>query len=159
LEHDWGSVFEKFPSSGAEVKTGLDCYAFGDAAGCVFHMMRVAELGVRTLARERGITSVRKNIPIKWANWQEVIDAINHELTAIRAKPRGPKKDAALSFYETVLSDLRALQAVYRNPTMHFREAYHASEALNATFRVKSLMTMLATKLNETKPRRIRWGL
>jgi hypothetical protein len=157
---DWKNVLAPtaFPSSKREIETGIDCYAFGDYPGCVFHMMRVAELGLRTIARERGVRSVGRNKPIEWGTWKDVFDAIEKELKVLRGKPAGPKRDAALTFYDAAISDLRMLQGLYRDPTMHFREKYDKGEAYSAMFRVQSLMSRLATKLSETNPRKIRWG-
>jgi hypothetical protein len=165
IEMDWKDVLKAkaFPSSRREIETGIDCYALGDHVGCVFHMMRVAELGLRTIARERGITSLvgkkKKAKPIEWGTWQEVFDAIEGQLKVVRQASPGPKRDVALSFYDTALSDLRTLRGLYRDPTMHFREKYDEGEAYSAVFRTKSLMGMLATKLGEANTRRISWGL
>jgi hypothetical protein len=39
---DWAASLGAHPS---EVDAGVDCYAIGQYAACVFHMMRVAEIG------------------------------------------------------------------------------------------------------------------
>jgi hypothetical protein len=155
---DWETVLAAFPSSKREIETGTDCYALGDYAGCVFHMMGLAELGLRAIAKERGVKSVGKRKPIEWGTWQDVFAAIEGQLKIVRNARPGPKRDAALSFCDTALSDLRRLQG-YRDPTMHFRAIYDKGEAYDAMHRAKSFMQTLATKLNEAKPRKIRWGL
>jgi hypothetical protein len=141
----------------------LDCFALGDYPGCVFHMMRISELGLRAIAGERGIKTLTgkrgQPKPIEWGTWNEVFDAIENQLKAIRQGNQGPKRDAALSFYDTALSDLRRMRDLYRDPTMHFRETYDKGEAYDAIVRTNGLMTTLAPYLNETKPRKIRWGL
>jgi hypothetical protein len=160
---EWNKIVDAFPSSQREIESGVDCFAMDDYPGSVFHMMRIAELGLRAIARERGVKSLsgkrgaRK--PIEWGTWQEVFDAIEGELTAIRRATPGPKRDAALSFYGTALSDLRTLRDLYRDPTMHFRETYDQGQAASAMFRVQSLMRTLVSKLSEEKIRKIRWGL
>jgi hypothetical protein len=121
-------------------------------------MMRTAEFGLRMIARERGTKSVGRK-PIEWATWQEVFQAIEEKLRVIRQATQGPKKYAALRFYEGALSDLRTLQTNYRDPTMHFRDSYDRGQAQSAMFRVKSLMANLAAKLREDRIRKIRWGL
>jgi hypothetical protein len=103
----WAPIVAAFPSSEREIQAGIDCYAFGDPAGCVFHMMRIAELGLRTIARERGVTSLsgkRGQLkPIEWGTWQEVFDAIDGRLGEVRRANPGPGRDSALSFYETAV--------------------------------------------------------
>jgi hypothetical protein len=75
-------------------------------------------------------------------------------------KTPGPKRDAAQNFYDVALSDMRMMQGLYRDPTMHFREKHGQGEAFDAISRVKDFMPILAGKLDEAHPRRkIRWGL
>jgi hypothetical protein len=157
----WKTIVDAFPSAKREIETGVDCFAMGDYPGSVFHMMRIAELGLRTIAKERGIKGLgkKKPKPIEWGTWQESFDAIENQLAAIRRASLGPKRDAALSFYDTALSDLRTLRGLYRDPTMHFRETYDKGEAASAMFRVNSLMQSLSTKLREDRVRKIAWGL
>src|ERR1700730_14655145 len=134
IEREWRNVLQSFRSSRREIETGLDCYALDDYSGCVFHMMRIAELGLREIARERGITRVgtKKNKPLEWETWKEVSDAIRSELNVIRGKAPGPRRDNAINFYEIALDKIRLMQSLYRDPTMHFREKYERGEAYDA---------------------------
>ena len=158
----WQSILEAFPSAKKEIEAGLDSYAFGDLSGCVFHMMRIAELGLRAIARERGITKVgsRRNKPLEWGTWKDVSDAIRGKIKEIQPKAAGPKRDAALAFYENALDKMRFMQGLYRDPTMHFRDKYEQGEAFDAISNTFSFMATLATKLDEIRPHtKIRWGL
>lgn len=161
IEVDWGDILRAFPSSRREIETGIDRYALGDYPGCVFHMMRIAELGLRMIAGERGVKELgkKKPKPIQWGTWQEVFDAIESQLKTVRQANPGPKRDVAISYYDTALSDLRTLRGLYRDPTMHFRENYDKGEAYSAIFRVQSLMQVLSSKLREDRARKIPWGL
>jgi hypothetical protein len=160
---DWGKVILEFPSASREIEAGIDCYALNDYSGCVFHMMRIAELALRAIARERGVKALSGKRgavkPLEWGTWNEVFDAIENELKVVRRASPGPKRDAALTFYDAALSDLRRMRDLYRDPTMHFRETYDKGEAFDAIARVRGLMATLAPHLNETRPRKIRWGL
>jgi hypothetical protein len=60
---EWHDALRAFPSIAAEVEDGVDCYALGHNTACVFHMVRVAEIGLRAIARERGIKTVRAKTP------------------------------------------------------------------------------------------------
>jgi hypothetical protein len=42
---------------------------------------------------------------------------------------------------------------------MHLRDTYDEGGAQSAMLRVRSLMQMLATRLNEAKPGKIKWGI
>ena len=157
-ETHWQDAIKQFPSCKTEVIAGIDCWAMGQPTACVFHMSRVGEIGLRAIGRERGVKTVRGIVPIEWGTWGQVFQAIEPTLVAIRKRPNGPKKDAALAFYDTVLSDLRAIHSLYRDPSMHFRGSYDDGEAQSALFRAHSLMTMLSTKLNEQSNRAISWS-
>jgi hypothetical protein len=54
VEYEWKDVFTAFPSAKDEIVSGLDCYALGHKAACVFHMSRVGEIGLLMIGRERG---------------------------------------------------------------------------------------------------------
>lgn len=156
---EWGVVFKAFPSVSAEVESGLDCYALGHNTACIFHMCRVTEVGLRAIGSERGVATVRRGVPIEWATWGQVFQAIEPAIVDIRKnRPNGPRKDEALAFYDTVLSDLRAIQSLFRDQTMHLRERYDEGEAQGAIFRARELMTKLANKINESSTAPIEWG-
>jgi hypothetical protein len=70
--------------------------------------MRVAEHGLRALARERRIKI--KNRPIEWATWQDIIKELKKAHEAIGQGRAGPKKDADLAFYSGVIADLDAFK-------------------------------------------------
>jgi hypothetical protein len=167
-EKEWAPIFSAFPSIKSEVTAGLDCYAIGHNTACVFYMMRVAEFGLRIIARERGIRSVRGNKPIEYAMWGEVIGEVQKAIDDLRVakgnkSPLTTKKrknrEIATAFYSGIIGDMQALLALYRDRTMHFRASYDKGEAYSAMRRVYEMMTAIASKLSETDQRRIRWGL
>ena len=78
-------------------------------------------------------------MPIEWDTWDQILGAIEPEVERInRNWSNGPSKEAALAFYNVVLADLRAIKALYRDPTMHLREAYNDGEAQGAMLRAQS---------------------
>jgi len=159
MQVEWATVFASFPSAKREIEEGIDCYALGHNAACVFHMSRVGEIGLRTIGRELGVKAVRGGkVQIEWATWGDVFKAIEPTIASIRQKSNGAQKTNALTFYERILSDLRAIQSLYRDQTMHLREQYDDGEAQSAMFRVRELMGVLASKLDENSTRAIPWG-
>jgi hypothetical protein len=158
VKADWRKPIRAFPSAKDEIIAGIDCYALGHHPACVFYMCRVGELGLRIIGRERGIKKLaNRKTPIEYGTWGQVINAIQPTIEKIKNhKAKGPQKEAALKFYETVISDLRAIQNL-RDPTMHFRDSYDKGQAESAIFRVKQLMTTLAEKLDENSTRAIPW--
>ena len=120
--------------------------------------MRVAEHGLRALARERRV-QLPRNKPVEWGQWQEIIREITKESNRIgeRAKA-GNSKDNALSFYSGAVSDLNAFKDEYRNQVMHVRTLYGEHQALRVLVKVHAFMERLSEKINH-RHYRIRWGL
>jgi hypothetical protein len=77
-------------------------------------------------------------------------------------KPLTPKRRAnrekAVDFYRTILADMQALQTL-RDKTVHLRDTYDRGQAYTAMTRVKEMMTIMAPRLNEVAPAKIKWGL
>jgi hypothetical protein len=159
VEDGWSDVFAAYPGAKPEIIAGVDCFALGHNAACVFHMCRVAEIGLRAIGRERGVELAKSAQWIEYATWGAILGAIEPEVEKIRKKRRGPVRDEALKFYDSILSDLRAILNLYRDPSMHFRDSYNDGEASGAIFRVKSLMKALSSKLSEDDEEPISWAL
>jgi hypothetical protein len=159
VEQQWAVVIKSFSSARQEILSGIDAYAFGNNVACVFHMSRVAEIGLRALGKERRVKLKHKGKPIdiEWATWGGVLSAIDAKIIEITKKPNGPQKDKAFNFYKSAASDLRAIQSLYRDPTMHFREEYDPGQVQSAIFRTKSLMEALSTKLSDSSTSQIPW--
>jgi hypothetical protein len=156
-KEDWKAPFAAFPTVTNEVFCAIDCYALGHDTASVFHSMRVAEHGLRSLARERRV-KLPRNKQIEWATWQEIIKALDSEVVAINAKKAGAAKDAALEFYSGARADLNGFKDEYRNLVMHVRAFYDQHQSLRALTKVHAFIERLATKLDH-KGSRIRWGL
>jgi hypothetical protein len=120
--------------------------------------MRVAEHGLRALAKERKI-SLPRNKPIDWATWQEIIKELSKESSRIGEKvAAGAPKDNALGFYSGTISDLNAFKDEFRNQVMHVRKEYDEYQSLRALTKVHAFMETLSSKMDH-KHQRIRWGL
>jgi hypothetical protein len=159
MRGEWAATLAltAFSSVEKEIERGLDCFGFEDYDGCVFHMMRVAEMGMRALARERQVTFPKH--PLEWADWQNIIEGIEKSVrTTGPAMSRGPAKDAALAFYSGAVGQLHAFKDTFRNATMHVRKNYDELEALRAINQVRDFMNGLSAKIGEkTKTPIRRW--
>jgi hypothetical protein len=154
---DWEIVIAAFPTIEREVFEATDCYSTGHSTASVFHSMRVAEYGLRALARERRV-KLPKNKQIEWATWHEIIRELDKEIELIGQKRAGAAKDAALAFYSGARADLNGFKDEYRNLAMHIRANYDDSDARCALNNVRSFMARISGKINH-KHYRIRWGL
>jgi hypothetical protein len=154
---DWKVATGAFPSIQSDVFDATDCYALGHNTASVFHSMRIAEHGLRSLAKERRI-KLAKNKPVEWGTWQDIIKALDDEIKLVGSKKAGPAKDAALEFYSGARADLNGFKDEYRNLVMHVRATYDEHQALRALTNVNAFMERLAAKIDH-KHHRIRWGL
>ena len=96
-EVDWKKTWYQFREVRDDIISAIDCYAMGHNTACVFHLMRVAERGLRALAKERQVTWPKH--PIEWATWQDILGEIEKKVKPVSSWPRGEKRDAALGFY------------------------------------------------------------
>lgn len=153
---DWASAIKAFPEIEKDSFHATDCYAMEHDTASVFHSMRVAEYGLRAIARERGI-KLPKDKPIEWATWQEIIREIDKQIAVIAGKPAGAAKDAALAFYSGARADLNGFKDEYRNAVMHVRTDYDDLQALRALQNVCHFMGRLAEKIDHTH-KQVDWG-
>jgi hypothetical protein len=151
----WSAALKAFPSIKDEAEEGVDCYALEHYTACVFHMMRVAEIGLRAFARERGVKFSDR--PLEWANWQPILEQTDSRArVATKGMRIGPGKDAALAFYSGAIGQLHAFKDTYRKVTMHVRRRYGELEALSAINQVRDFMNGLSVKIDEKTRRPIR---
>jgi hypothetical protein len=154
LTGDWASVLKSFPSLAQEIDAGVDCYAFNRNAACVFHMMRIAEIGMRALAHERQVSFPKQ--PLEWAEWENIIDQIESKAKGmVPTLAKGPERDAARAFYTAAVAQLRALKEV-RNRVMHMRGDFDELDAQRTINQVRDFMNGLSSKIGEKTRRPIR---
>jgi hypothetical protein len=155
---DWKAALAAFPDIRCDVFCAIDCYALQHNTASVFHSMRVAEHGLRALAKERRVR-LAKDKPIEWGTWQEIIKALDEEIKVIGLKRKaGAAKDNALEFYSGARADLNGFKDEYRNLVMHVRDTYDEHQALRALTIVHAFMARLAEKI-DSRHHRIKWGL
>jgi hypothetical protein len=156
-EKEWELPLRKFGSIKSEVDAAIDCFALEYYTASVFHLMRIAEYGLRALARERGVTFPRH--PLEWADWQNILEQTEMRARdATKGMPRGPKKDAMQAFYNGAVGQLHGFKDTYRNVVMHVRRSYDELDALRAINQVRDFMNGLSVKIGEKTRRPIsRW--
>jgi hypothetical protein len=151
---DWAMTLQAFPSLTQEIEQGVDCFALDRNSACVFHMMRVSEIGTRSLARERQVTFPKQ--PLEWAEWENIIDQIeSNAKPVIPILPKGPERDAARAFYTGAVAQLRAFKET-RNRVMHMRGSFDDYEAQRTINQVRDFMNGLSLKIGEKTRKPIR---
>jgi hypothetical protein len=134
------------------------CRVAGRWTACVFHSMRLAEYGLRKLAKSMSVTLIdkRKRVPIEYGEWQKIIDAINSKIAKSRLLASGPEKERQLKFYSDAAERCGYLKDIFRNEAAHVRRTYEKEEAIGIIERVKGFMEVLAKHYAEKELKRIR---
>jgi hypothetical protein len=158
FEGDWKLINDRFPTAKPDAQCAVDCWALGHDTASVFHLMRVAEYGLRALARERRVKLPRRQV-LEWADWHGIIEGIRGKANLIANRKRGPKRDAALEFYRGALGSFEGFKDAYRNNVMHVRKSYIEAEATAIREQVHHFMNRLAEKIEETGKVQINWGI
>ena len=149
-EHGFGTVVDAAFNDDLlreDISEAGKCLALERNTAAVLHLMRVAEFGLRKLARKLKVTSVKKGRPLELADWKMIFDAVEKKLTALRGKKRTHKQDAQLELYAGLLIELRAFKDAWRDRTSHARVTYDALQARSIYNHVASFMQRLAERL------------
>jgi hypothetical protein len=154
-------VFDVFADARYDAEHAALCIATGASTAAVFHLMRVAEWGVRALGKALGLTRIKevlnpkpgskqqrrriKYVPIENCVWEKIQDHLRKKSEAKlnRLRP-GPAKDRLQQFYGSVLTDFHGFRLEWRNHVMHTRGTYEESDALRALAHVERFVRVLA---------------
>lgn len=133
----------QFPEAKDDMMSARMCYAAGQDTASIFHSVRVAEYGMRRLARR---LDVKTKHPLKFEEWGKVLDAIEKKLTALRVSQRGSKRERQIQFFSSAFRHLQFLNDLWRREIAHARSSapYSEHQALDALQHVRGLMDLLA---------------
>lgn len=146
ISKEWQEIWTKFPSSKEDSERAVDCYVLGQDTACVFHSMRVVEMGLRELAKNLQVklTHKGKKQPIEFADWGTIINVAKTKISQVNALGPGPKRQAKLDFYADATDHCLFMKDIWRNTVSHARKAYNDSESLRALTRAHDFMLLLA---------------
>jgi hypothetical protein len=132
-----------FPEQAAfEMLEAGKCFAAARGTACVFHCMRIAEYGLRKLARQLRVTigDRGKKCPLEYGDWNKVITGIRNKIDEIRKYPAGRKKAQLLQFYSSAADHCEYMKDIWRNELMHTRRLYNKEETLGVINRVRDFI-------------------
>jgi hypothetical protein len=132
-------VEAKFPSASDDIYEAYKCLALGRSTACVMHLMRVCEVGLKSLA-------AALNIAVQ-NDWGSYLREIEREIDR-RAKTSG-KRSQEEAFYSECAIAFGHLKRAWRNPSMHVEKTYTPDRAKEILEAIRSFMSHLATKLSE----------
>jgi len=125
-----------------EIKEASTALALGRPTASVFHSMRIAERGLRLLARHLRV-KLGAGRHIEHEDWGTVLKAINKKLDALRAGMRSPQRSMALQMYSDLADQCSYFNGLWRTEVSHARRMYNTPAAVNALTRVRDFMQRL----------------
>jgi hypothetical protein len=135
------SVGNVFPDAIADMNEAAKCFAFERPTACIFHLMRVTEVGINAIASLLEITDHNPT-------WEPIIRKIDTEL---KADYKDRKYKGNQEFLANASTHLHAVKVAWRNKTMHVEKVNtmeHAKEIYDATC---GLMRTLAENFPQRK--------
>jgi len=131
-------VAERFPSTVVDVEEAGKCLALDRGTACVFHLMRVLEVGLRELAADLHVEKLEDN-------WQKLLDQVRG---AVKALPRSTADEKQrLAQRSEAAAHLQAVKDAWRNDVMHPRDVYTVEQAQDVFTHARALMVSLASFL------------
>jgi hypothetical protein len=139
------SVDTSFPSATYDANQAGMSLAVGLGAACVFHLMRVLEIGLTALGDKFGVS-------LAHTNWAPAIEQIESKIREMHKDPNWkalPDCKDQQEFYAQAASHFAILKDAWRNHTMHVRGKYTEDEAERIFETVKAFMQKLSERLAE----------
>lgn len=128
-------VNAKFPTIQFDMVEAGNCYATGRGTACVFHLMRIMEVGVQELGKSLGVAMVNQKV------WQNILDEVNKAIKSL--DPKDPKTVELCQ----ASANLYSVKLAWRNEVMHPKDIYTLEEAENLIRQVKIFMGHLTTTI------------
>jgi hypothetical protein len=150
------SVKKAFPSAAEDIRAAGNCLAAECNTAAVFHLMRVAEIGLRSLAHDRRVKLPRKE-PLELAAWETVIRDLEKAEDAIRQYPKSPAQQAQYAFHRKAMKQIACFRDVFRNQLMHVREHFGPDHATAIFEAVREFMQTLAGCIAEKSRTPLVW--
>ena len=143
-------VHDAFANARQDIREAGTCLACDNHTAAVFHLMRVAEYGLRALAYDRRI-HIPKNTPLDLATWEEIIRELEQAEKEIQGYPKTLAREAQFDFYHGAGMEFKRFKNKFRNRVMHTRESYDEHQAKSAMDHVKAFMEILSSRISEHK--------
>lgn len=138
----WREIVERFSDCTRDAEEASKCRALNRHTACVFHCMRVAEVGLQALASAL-------DIPYEYKNWEPVLKKLQYiaetDYEKLEARWKGHREK-----FLAARERLTAIKDALRNPTMHVRGFFDEEMAEQVYGSVRGFMKNLASWLNNS---------
>lgn len=149
-------VSKQFRNAIPDIREAGNCIAADCPTAAVFHLMRVAEYGLRALAFDRRI-KLDKNKPIDLATWEDLLRKLEDAEDQIKNFPKTHAREAQFDFFHGANMEIKRFKGKFRNRVMHSRGYYDLDEAMSAFNHVKAFMEILSSRISESTRTPIIW--
>lgn len=143
----WGELEKAFPSAVFDAEEAAKCLALDRGTACVFHCMRILQIGMASMARAMNASITNPEDQ----NWSRVIESINARLREVQpgyAKASEMSEDDRRFFAQPALQFMYFKDA-FRNYVMHRPMKFDAKGAESVFNHTRETMALLATRLTE----------
>lgn len=141
----FGAKFStSFPSAAYEAEEFCKCFALDRSTAAVFHLMRIMEIAIRSVAKSLGLPD-----PVRGQdkNWGAMLQKIKAEMDRRNNPPAWNNNDREL--FQTFYVSLDAIRAAWRNTTMHIENKYTSEEVNHIYIAVNGFLKPLAERMDE----------
>ena len=137
------TVFDNFPSAREEIKEAGNCYALNVNTACVFHLMRVVEIGARAMYwqmtkrknvviekyKKGAAKKMSKSIPMELCDWNTLIKGFNIALEKLEAgKSKSIIKNQNHAYFNRLVKIFDNFRSGWRNVISHGNEIDSSSK-------------------------------
>jgi len=133
------AVADKFALAIPDIEDAGKCLAVEQGTACVFHLMRIMEVGLKSVGDLLGIPYA--------PSWESYIKQIQDKIGEKHDR-KGVDWKRDEPFFRDVLGDLQSIKICWRNPTMHVVRRYSSKEADQIFGTVRTFMMRLADHLS-----------
>ena len=139
LNEPFGSkVAQIFPSISFDAKEAGNCFASARFTACVFHLMRVLEIGLAAFAKVF-------SVPSDHTNWHSIIEGIESKVRDMGKDPNKlPDWKDRQEQYAQAANSFMFFKDAWRNYTAHVRGKYTEDEADSIYRNVRAFVARLA---------------
>jgi hypothetical protein len=137
-------VAGKFISAAFELDEAAKCLAFNRPTASVFHLMRLMEMGVLSVARCLGCSD-----PLPGdRSWGKVLKGVRERIDA-KWPTAATRASGDGQIFDELYASLDAVKNPWRNSTMHPANKYTDEEAEHVFYAVRGFMMKLASRCDE----------
>jgi hypothetical protein len=147
-------VATAFPTAAMDIREAGNCLAAECATAAVFHLMRAAEVGLRVLAKDRGVAYPNATLESKMVG--DLIVNLDSKVKKLRDTPptqwpSSTVRDGQIKFYAEAMVEFRAFNEAWRKHMAHAHEGafYDIDHATSIMTHVRRCLQVLSQRVSE----------